>query len=755
MSYQPTISVIINTCDRQEPLRTVLYALNRQTYQNFEVIVVLGPTKDDSAQMLATEFINQIYVVNCPVFNLAVSRNLGVTAAQGEIVAFIDDDAVPCSTWLEQIAVAYNDPTVSGVGGRVYQIHPGMGDLQFLAGMFSALAEQRDVRLNQEYPVASSTPAQFWFPRFMGANMTYRRDVLFTIGGFDEHFEYLFDDADIGVRLGLKHYHLKQLLEGVVYHVPASGRNRQMFTWNINWYTWLKCTIYFALKNGIPAVGLFNSLSKAIKHTINFYTQVQTLYEQKAFPHNSYIQIKRQLLKGWLWGFWHGLFMPRAIPSKLEPEQRSFTLFCKSDSRNYPAISPFGTVVRGKIQSMEREVLRICLLSMEYPPHSTHGVARSTHMLAKGLAELGHEVHIITRGDSDKVTYYGGAFVHQLRADYKTRYRSFLDAGYSTTYWWLNYSHEVFEKVKSLQLNHRIQLVDSPLWQLEGLVTAVSKISPTAVRVVTALKQISDVHEQLNPDTRLIGDLETEFLQLSDGIISNTQATVQTIKRVYGLDPTSKLHRIILYGIEPTPESEIFSLQDNKEPVILFVGRLEHRKGILDLFTAIPIVLKEFPTAQFWIAGSDNSQHDGFQATHKQDYPTYFAKNYLNCRNNVKFFGFVDDAKLPELYKACDLFVAPSLYESFGLIYVEAMNYLRPTIGCNAGGPTDIIAHGETGLLVPPESPMELAEAIICLLGDFHRRREMGIAGRQRFLQLFTHRKMAEGFVDFYHELLK
>ena len=122
---KPFISVIVNTCDRREALRTLLYSLNRQTYPDFEVVVVVGPTKDDSVEMLADEFGDRLVVARCPHFNLSSSRNVGLGHAAGDVVAFIDDDAVPCFTWLAQLADAYKDPTVAGAGGRTYNILPG------------------------------------------------------------------------------------------------------------------------------------------------------------------------------------------------------------------------------------------------------------------------------------------------------------------------------------------------------------------------------------------------------------------------------------------------------------------------------------------------------------------------------------------------------------------------------------------------------------------------------------------------------
>jgi glycosyltransferase involved in cell wall biosynthesis len=206
----------------------------------------------------------------------------------------------------------------------------------------------------------------------------------------------------------------------------------------------------------------------------------------------------------------------------------------------------------------------------------------------------------------------------------------------------------------------------------------------------------------------------------------------------------------------PTRDSEVEALDErpDEEVTVLFVGRLEGRTDILDLFAAIPAVLERFPNTRFVIAGSDNSAQDGFLDEHKIDYPTFFQRHYRSCAPQVDILGFVDEERLDQLYRSCDLFVAPSLYESFGLIYLEAMDQCRPVIGCSAGGPKDIIVDGETGRLVPPQSPHQLAEAIIELVGSQTLRHDMGLAGRRRLLDSFSHTAMARGFVELYRQAI-
>ncbi|HHN94487.1 MAG TPA: glycosyltransferase family 1 protein, partial [Anaerolineae bacterium] len=178
------------------------------------------------------------------------------------------------------------------------------------------------------------------------------------------------------------------------------------------------------------------------------------------------------------------------------------------------------------------------------------------------------------------------------------------------------------------------------------------------------------------------------------------------------------------------------------------------RKGILDLFAAIPAVVKRVKNVRFLLAGQDNSHHDGFQQREGMDYPTYFARRYGEYGSHVRFLGRVSDEELNGLYRSCDLFVAPSLYESFGLIYLEAMNYAKPVIGCRSGGVPEVVEEGVTSLLVEPHSPDALADALVTLLQSPRRLREMGLAGRQRLLERFTYLEMARRFAQAYRQVI-
>ena len=91
-----------------------------------------------------------------------------------------------------------------------------------------------------------------------------------------------------------------------------------------------------------------------------------------------------------------------------------------------------------------------------------------------------------------------------------------------------------------------------------------------------------------------------------------------------------------------------------------------------------------------------------------------------------------------------DLFCLPSLWESFGLVLLEAMAHARPIVATEVGGIPDVITHGETGLLVPSEDPVSLSKAIVYLLTHPEIAQEMGRKGQARLTERFTLERMVQ-----------
>ena len=753
-----TFSLIITTVDRAPSLQTLLHALEQQFYPHFEVIVIVGPTRDHTLEILA-RYENRIRLLRAHRARLSRSRNIGLQAARGDIVAFLDDDAVPSPRWVEQLAQLFEDATLDATGGRVDLIHPEHAATQHYLGVISSLGEQRDTPLTRMDALEPPGKGRLWISRMMGTNMAFRRSALLAVGGFDAFFEYYYDDTDVAFRMAAAGYNVLPVKEAVVYHMPAANRYRQPFTVNYPWASLSRTAVYFIVRNG----QLAGESHRAILH--RFFQYVRDGWRRSGhLRRDGELSFQKALrlrtaivygsVAGLVWGFIRsGKHLPALITWQDAGEAPGICPFQNASSNLQPSVDPISGY-RPSV-TLQEPPLRICLLSGAYPPADNGGVARLTHLMAKGLFECGHEVHVLTRGEKEIVSFREGAYVHQVVPE-TVRYERYR--ALPSLYQALNYSHLVHDRVKRLVLNHGVQIVDSPVWLFEGLVTAMSGELPVAVRVVTAMRQIADIHQDNRPDYRLLGDMEQALLEKAAFLLPNTRGTLEAIGRAYGMTPETDRYAIVPYGLIPVAEAlarppSPDALPDT--PTVLYVGRLEKRKGIMDLFQAIPLVLEKMPNARFILAGADNSRHDGFYDREKRDYASYFHRRFQSSVPAVMFKGAVSDDELNRLYQTCDLFVAPSLYESFGLIYLEAMNYAKPVIGCRTGGVPEVIEEGVTGLLVDPEAPVALAEAIVSALQNPRRLNEMGQAGRQRLLDQFTYLRMARRFAEAYRTTLR
>jgi glycosyltransferase involved in cell wall biosynthesis len=754
---EPTVSLIVCTTDRAGPLLTLLYALEHQSYSSFELIIVVGPTRDNTIGILP-DFAGRVRVIRCPAANLSRSRNIGLLEARGDIVAFIDDDAIPSRRWLEQLVKLLGNEHLDATGGVVYLVHPNDPRVQHRVGIVSALAEQVDVRASRLDHIVPSGEARHWVVRPMGTNMAFRRRALLGIGGFDEFYEWVFDETDVTMRLSLAGKVSHPVNEAIVYHIPASSRNRVAFTYSGKWWLQTKAAVYFTIKNGLAAGESHRAiLWRCFRLIHGHWLWAGQLVANKHLSARQALIMQAQELRAGGIAATVGMMKTRALIPPHEARAAAAHVEPIQPFHNRGSIfAPSVDVVSGYRPSisMPDEPLRICLLSSAYPPEQYEGVGRHTNLMARGLFECGHRVHVITRGQTDSIIYYDGAFVHKLptRLERYPRYKNLPNLYYA-----LNHSHAVYDRLKRLILNEGVQIVDSPVWQLDGLVTALSGILPVVVRLQTATRQIASFQREQGDDARLTGDLETCLIDKACHLVANSQATVQTTRTVYERMLDSTQYTVVPHGIVPSPDDETRPYPVHSPPdclTVLFVGRLERRKGILDLFDAVPRVVSRVPNVKFVIAGADNSRNDGFQAEHGIQYAGYFAARYPAMRQHMTFLGAVSEERLHELYQTCDLFVAPSLYESFGLIYLEAMNYAKPVIGCQVGGIPEVVEHGVTGLLVEPEASRALAEAIVSLLDMPGRLREMGLSGRQRLLDNFSYLQMARGFERIYRSAI-
>lgn len=219
----------------------------RSSFQ--ELIVVVGPTQDDTEDVLLVNQHLITKVIRTELRNVSAARNLGLRAASQDVILYLDDDVIPSVEWVEFHVRAHQEQ-----GGRCGCVAGAVADktrlhapLQFSRGVHSRLSESRPVlSIAAEQRHLSSS---HWFSSVMGANASYKREALVQIGYFDEFFEYFLEETDACLRLLDAGYRIHHIDVTVDHHVQPS-HNRHDRCHLTCWYSLAKNTTYFALKHG-------------------------------------------------------------------------------------------------------------------------------------------------------------------------------------------------------------------------------------------------------------------------------------------------------------------------------------------------------------------------------------------------------------------------------------------------------------------------------------------------------------------------
>jgi phosphatidylinositol alpha-1,6-mannosyltransferase len=219
------------------------------------------------------------------------------------------------------------------------------------------------------------------------------------------------------------------------------------------------------------------------------------------------------------------------------------------------------------------------------------------------------------------------------------------------------------------------------------------------------------------------------ILARAEKIIVNSHATGELLERTLG---NVYKFEVVYPRIAPLYASQTdlrFAKGWAGKKIILSFGRLVKRKGQETVLRLMPKIFEKIPEALFVIAGS-GPERENLQT----------IAEGLHLQDNVVFLGKASDAELPDIYSACDVFLAPSIpskddWEGFGMVCLEAAYFGKPVIVTNTGGLPEAVEDGVTGYVAHDGD--ELLEKIIYLLQNPETARNMGDIGRGRVMENF------------------
>jgi GT2 family glycosyltransferase len=482
MKSVPTISVVINTDGRCQSLANTLDSLRYLDYPSFEVCVVYGPTEDGTQELLA-KLQGQIKVAACPERNLSISRNIGIGLTAGELVAFIDDDGLAEPEWLHDLAEAFRDPAVGAAGGIVYD-YTGVS-LQYLYPTANRLGRADCMRMTpgDEF----NFPLSFNIPYVQGTNCIFRRDALIGVGGFDEEYEYCYDETDLCCRLVDAGFLVRQMPNGRVHHkfLPSEIRNEHRI--DRNRYAIVKNKIYFSIINNRGHYGL----NRVVRDAVNFIED----HERDIRDHVEHGRLLPEDLNAfhvdvdlaWETGMRRGLSGRRRLP---RPEKLQTHA---ADYLEYPRLHP----ADGRHT--------FCLISPEYPPGRMGGIGRDLHRLAHSVAVLGHHVHVLTDGTGhDRVDFEDSVWVHRIVP------RPFqvpdLPDGRSIPQQIWDHSATMLAEVEAIAKHRTVDCVYAPIWDCEGAVELLERRFPLVTGLQTLHSWLSKHQQAANLLSRAAHD---------------------------------------------------------------------------------------------------------------------------------------------------------------------------------------------------------------------------------------------------------
>jgi len=307
------------------------------------------------------------------------------------------------------------------------------------------------------------------------------------------------------------------------------------------------------------------------------------------------------------------------------------------------------------------------------------------------------------------------------------------------------FSPFLLPRLARILLHGRYQIVHTHLLKADGYGTLAGLLAGTPIRIASKHNDEAILRKPAVAVTHgLISRLNHRVVVLSN-YVGRYMASVGQV------DP-SRIARIY-YGLpvaSAAPAEEGLRLRSELDippetPLVATVGRITEQKGLTYLLEAMVQVRQRLPQVRLLIVGDSQDGRDEYKARLLRQWEA------LGLQGSVLFTGVRND--VPAVMQAIDLFVMASLWEGFGLVFLEAMAAGRPIVATAVSAVPEVVQENVTGLLVPPRDPAALAEAMLALLNDRDRARQMGTAGLFRLKERFTEDKMVEAVERLYAEL--
>jgi len=398
--------------------------------------------------------------------------------------------------------------------------------------------------------------------------------------------------------------------------------------------------------------------------------------------------------------------------------------------------------------------MRIAFLSYQWPGLRMGGIGSYVRQCAAALALAGHEPHVFTLGEEDAIleNVPAGVVLHQtpdpagrvstsaLPAELAAVINGGGEAVYRLAVAWL--------LTAAFQREHRDQAFDIvEVADVDASGVPLLLDAGRALPIVVHLHTCSAIANRINhvmSDSReqLIEAMEAAQIHLADALCAPTQAVVRSTEEFVPLkdQPEIIAHPFVCSSAEFTPPP--------MEGPVVFVGRLEWRKGCGVIAEVLNDFLTRHPKASFRCIGPDTSSAPGGKSVRLH------ILNHLDTatRDRVEFTGEISSGQVESALIGCSFCALPSLSENFSLAICEAMAAGRTTIVASGTGSVELL--GDAGIIIQPDSAASLLEAMDSMYRNRARLDELSRLAFDRVRKLCDPIAVSQQRVDFYQRVI-
>lgn len=402
--------------------------------------------------------------------------------------------------------------------------------------------------------------------------------------------------------------------------------------------------------------------------------------------------------------------------------------------------------------------MRIAYISCEFPPdNGKGGIGTYVKQIACSMADLGADVHVFAGSPLRATTIFiDGYYVHWVNCSSGFEFREKVIPAFK-----FEHSVNAFDIMESPEIGGNAWLIKklypalplvvrmhAPNYLVESLKKKYIPLTAKLRFVAGAIRRLKwDLGYWRKYDKQQ--DEDYQFTILADYITAPSAAMKNWVVQHWEL-PAEKIE-IIPNIFEPSAAllNILVSLSPNFKRIVFF-GRLNVLKGLVNATKAMKKIMMEFPEWQFKMIG-DGGNGPYYGITMKE----WICKELKLVLNRVEFIEGVNYEQIPAVIEPAEIVLLPSLFESFSYTCIEAMAAGKAVVGSNAGGMADLLEQEKSGLLIDPGNEKEIYDALKRLIKDNDFRVNISTAARAQVISNHNPAVTSGLFFNYYKKMVK